>query len=58
MKGSAISTTLLLGVVYTYWEYLVYAIVVLAAAMTIMMTLKLVRWISTLRRGMGLRDVD
>lgn len=58
MKGSAISTILILGVAYAYWEYLVYAIVVLVIVATIVTVLKLVRWALALRRDISLREID
>ena len=58
MKGSLISMVLFAGILYTYWEYVVYVIIVTIVVVSCVLILKIVGWIRKAGRNTQLRDVD
>lgn len=58
MKGSLISTVLFAGIIYTYWEYVVYVIIAVAGVVSSVLLFKIVGWIRKIGRNIQLRDVD
>ena len=56
--GGLFSTILIAGTVYTYWEYIDYAIVVILAVVAVKLAIKITKVVRNMTRNLRLRDVD